>query len=222
MKKETAAMAAEEMKVMKKEVNLSLPPLFLSILLFIGIAHAAVHASKNSEENGNGGEGGTQVLEKESPLLQIDPDTPLVFTSEDDRDIDVIVDFDATDEQSANHTQMISTKGADDIDISGFPPPKGLTLLITNETVTTTFNPVHVIMNKEIKPSIIDEIAAVAKESSNGTVIIDVPAPVEQTQLLPTSSSSSTDENGEQQQGEENDGEGEEGEEGEEQDEDSN
>jgi hypothetical protein len=59
----------------------------------------------------------------------------LMNQSADEMDIDVSVD--PTESLPINGTQQISTKGATDIDINSFPP-RGVTLVIENETVYVT------------------------------------------------------------------------------------
>lgn len=107
----------------------------------------------------------SSVLEKESPP----PITSnLNFTMTDDtKDIDVEIDVDNMEDDALfeNKTQMISTEGADDIDIDGIPP-NGVTVVIQNESVIVTKNPVIIEMTDEVHPNIIDELADVAEELS--------------------------------------------------------
>lgn len=60
----------------------------------------------------------------------------------DAEDIDISIDP-TENITSTNRTQSISTFGATDIDINAFPP-EGRTVLIQNQTVTVTDNPVTV------------------------------------------------------------------------------
>ena len=95
------------------------------------------------------------VLEKESPS----PVTNL-NTTDDTQDVDVEINVDDLEEDalSENATQSVSTEGADDIDIDGIPQ-RGITVIIQNETVFVTRNPVTIDMTDELAPSIVDEIA---------------------------------------------------------------
>lgn len=82
------------------------------------------------------------TLEKESPPLNTTGSPVAMNVTNDANDIDISID--PTEEiGSANRTQSISTFGATDIDINAFPP-EGRTVIIENQTVTVTDNPVTV------------------------------------------------------------------------------
>ena len=65
---------------------------------------------------------------------------PVNFTA-DNEDIDIAID--PTDPLRANGTMTISTAGATDSDMNGFPPLSTL-VIIQNDTVTVTNQPVTV------------------------------------------------------------------------------
>jgi hypothetical protein len=65
----------------------------------------------------------------------------LMNQSADEMDIDISVD--PRESLPLNGTQQISTKGATDIDINYFPP-RGVTVVIENETVYVTSRPVTI------------------------------------------------------------------------------
>ena len=73
------------------------------------------------------------TLSKETPSALGTPE--LMNRSADEMDIDVSVD--PRESLPLNGTQQISTKGATDIDINNFPP-RGVTVVIENETVYVT------------------------------------------------------------------------------------
>jgi hypothetical protein len=73
------------------------------------------------------------TLSKETPSSLGTPG--LMNQSADEMDIDVSVD--PTESLPLNGTQQMSTKGATDIDINNFPP-RGVTVVIENETVYVT------------------------------------------------------------------------------------
>lgn len=112
------------------------------------------------------------VLEKESPPPTNGTGLAL---SDDTVDTDITVNIEDLEQDTLaeNKTQMISTKGANDLDIDELPPP-GVTVIITSDNVMVTKNPVHVVMT-DLAPDIRDEIIDVAKEQSNGSIIIDLP-----------------------------------------------
>ena len=72
------------------------------------------------------------TLSKETPSAL---GTSELNQSADEMDIDVSVD--PRESLPLNGTQQISTKGATDIDINNFPP-RGVTVVIENETVYVT------------------------------------------------------------------------------------
>lgn len=110
------------------------------------------------------------ILEKESP-------PPLNQTgltlSDDTLDTDISINVDDMEEDTLfeNRTQMISTKGANDLDIDGLPP-EGVTVIIRNDTVMVTMNPVTVEFVDEMHPYIIDEILDAAREQADSRVLI--------------------------------------------------
>jgi hypothetical protein len=77
------------------------------------------------------------LLSKE-PLDVIINGPPVNFTA-DQQDIDIQVD--PTDPLPANGTVSISTLGATDSDMNGFPP-LGVSVIIQNDTVTVTNQPI--------------------------------------------------------------------------------
>jgi hypothetical protein len=77
------------------------------------------------------------VLEPPSILIN---GPPVNFTA-DNEDIDIAID--PTDPLPANGTMTISTAGATDSDMNGFPP-LGVSVIIQNDTVTVTNQPVTV------------------------------------------------------------------------------
>jgi hypothetical protein len=79
------------------------------------------------------------TLSKETPSAL--GTSGLMNQSADEMDIDVSVD--PRESFPLNGTQQISTKGATDIDISNFPP-RGVTVVIENETVYVTSRPVTI------------------------------------------------------------------------------
>jgi hypothetical protein len=82
------------------------------------------------------------TLEKESLPLNT-TGSPIPLNSTDDaEDIDISIDP-TEDITSPNGTQSISTRGATDIDINDFPP-EGVTVVIENQTVSVTENPVTI------------------------------------------------------------------------------
>lgn len=82
------------------------------------------------------------TLEKETlPLNTTGSPIPMNATA-DAEDIDISVDP-TEDISSPNGTQSISTQGATDLDINDFPPV-GVTVVIENETVSVTENPVTI------------------------------------------------------------------------------
>lgn len=115
------------------------------------------------------------MLEKESapPLVN---STGLLTLSEDTKDTDISIDIDKMEEEafSANKTQILSTKGADDIDINGFPP-QGVTVVITNESIIATTAPTRLDFTDTIYSALRAEMARTVDEMSNGTLSIDIP-----------------------------------------------
>jgi hypothetical protein len=105
------------------------------------------------------------VLERESPPL-ITNQTELDL-SEDTQDTDISINVEDMEEDALfeNKTQVVSTEGADDIDIDGIPPA-GVTVVITNETVFVTSVPVHLEMTDELAPSIVKALTEVANENN--------------------------------------------------------
>jgi hypothetical protein len=77
------------------------------------------------------------LLSKEPPDVIING-PPTNFTA-DQQDIDIQVD--PTDPLPANGTVSISTLGATDSDMNGFPP-LGVSVIIQNDTVTVTNQPI--------------------------------------------------------------------------------
>lgn len=79
------------------------------------------------------------LLSKEPPSVLING-PPVNFTA-DQQDIDIQID--PTDALPANGTVSISTEGATDSDLNGFPP-LGTSVIIQNDTVTVTNQPVTI------------------------------------------------------------------------------
>lgn len=106
------------------------------------------------------------VLEKEPPAMIVQT-SDNISQSDDALDADIEVNFDDLDDdewrQLQNQTLMVSTADTDDLDINGLPPA-GVAVVITNEAVTVTKNPIHIEFTKELGPSIVDEIKDVAAE----------------------------------------------------------
>jgi hypothetical protein len=117
---------------------------------------------------------GTAILEREE-LPPDDEGSEGVDFSDDTMDRDISIDVDEMEDLvvTANKTQILNTEGADDIDIDGFPP-NDVSVIIRNDTIIVTANPVTVTMN-ELAPDIRDELIDAAKEMSNGSVVIDLP-----------------------------------------------
>lgn len=81
-----------------------------------------------------------QTLSKENPDLMVTGQT--LNTTADDLDVDLTIHpNDNITDPSGQDT--ISTEGATDIDINAVPP-KGISVIIQNETVTVTENPVSI------------------------------------------------------------------------------
>ena len=129
---------------------------------------------------------GTAIIEREIPPLEIGDGLEI---SEDSADRDIQIDLSKLQDDEGdnslgeNRTEMISTRGADDLDIEGLPP-KGFSLLVTNETAIITKNPVRIEMS-DLEPDIRDELIDAAREQSNNTVHFDLPPdyPVERLTL---------------------------------------
>lgn len=104
----------------------------------IGFLYTFVHAS-------------TLSLEPKPPPALFTNGTSLNLT-EDDKDRDISID--PTADLPANGTQTISTlTGATDVDINEFPP-KGVTVLIQNGSVTVTNHTVDVYTELEEEAAI--------------------------------------------------------------------
>jgi hypothetical protein len=121
---------------------------------------------------------GTAIIEREIPPLEAGDGLEI---SEDSADRDIQIDLSKLQDDGEgdnndlgeNRTEMISTRGADDLDIEGLPP-KGFSLLVTNETAIITKNPVRIEMS-DLEPDIRDELIDAAREQSNNTVHFDLP-----------------------------------------------
>ena len=121
---------------------------------------------------------GTAIIEREIPPLEVGDGLEI---SEDSADRDIQIDLSKLQDDGEgdnndlgeNRTEMISTRGADDLDIEGLPP-KGFSLLVTNETAILTQNPVRIEMS-DLEPDIRDELIDAAREQSNNTVHFDLP-----------------------------------------------
>ena len=115
---------------------------------------------------------GSSVLEKETAPTG---NNTGIMLSDDTKDRDITINIDKMEESafSANKTQVISTEGADDIDIDGFPP-KGVTIVITNETVIATQEPAHFDFTQVIHSALKEEMAKTLDAMSNGSLMIDI------------------------------------------------
>jgi hypothetical protein len=119
---------------------------------------------------------GTAIIEREIPPLEAGDGLEI---SEDSADRDIQIDMskfqddEGNKDLGENRTEMISTRGANDLDIEGLPP-KGFSLIVTNETAIITKNPVRIQMS-DLEPDIRDELIDAAREQSNNTVHFDLP-----------------------------------------------
>ena len=117
---------------------------------------------------------GTAIIEREIPPLEVGDGLEI---SEDSADRDIQIDMsklqDEDNDLGENRTEMISTRGADDLDIEGLPS-KGFSLIVTNETAIITKNPIRIEMS-DLEPDIRDELIDAAREQSNNTVHFDLP-----------------------------------------------
>jgi hypothetical protein len=120
---------------------------------------------------------GTAIIEREIPPLEAGNGLEI---SEDSADRDIQIDMSKFQDEDGedndlgeNRTEMISTRGADDLDIEGLPP-KGFSLIVTNETAIITKNPVRIQMS-DLESDIRDELIDAAREQSNNTVHFDLP-----------------------------------------------
>lgn len=158
------------------------------LVLVYSLPFFLFHANANANANANAY---ATILEMESPPLLNETGLTL---SDDTLDTDVTVSVDDLEEDalSENKTQMISSEGADDLDIDGFPP-KDVSVIITNESVMVTRNPVIVEMY-DVVPDIRDEIADVARQQSSGSVIIDLPDDYPNTETTVVASTEDEDE----------------------------
>lgn len=133
------------------------------------------------------------VLEVESPPMVLEEG---LTQSDDGKDRDINVNFDDIDDdefaQLQNQTLMVSTKGADDFDMDGFPP-EGVTTVITHDSVIVSKVPVRFELTNQIEQPLLQIISDTAKEYSNGTVIIDLPPPQNVTTDLLGSENESSD-----------------------------
>jgi hypothetical protein len=103
--------------------------------------------------------GSTMSLEPPPPPSLFTNGTP-VNLSADDKDRDISID--PTDILPSNGTQTMSTHDATDVDINVFPP-KGVTVMIQNDSITVTKNQVSIIdPTKQTVPTSEEE------SSSNG------------------------------------------------------
>ena len=96
------------------------------------------------------------LLSKESPDIVLNG--PPVNFSADQQDIDIQID--PSDPLPFNGTVSISTAGATDSDLNGFPPI-GVSVIIQNDTVTVTKHTV------DIATDLQDEAAEQATESDD-------------------------------------------------------
>lgn len=92
-----------------------------------------VAVTTHAAETANG------LLSKESPDIVLNG-PPINFTA-DQQDIDIQID--PSDALPANGTVSIDTTGATDSDMNGFPP-LGTSVIIQNDTVTVTNQPVTI------------------------------------------------------------------------------
>lgn len=104
---------------------------FVSLLIVIAATTTFVAVTTHATTTAYG------LLSKEPPGIVVNG-PPINFTA-DQQDIDIQVD--PSDALPANGTVSISTLGATDSDMNGFPP-LGTSVIIQNDTVTVTNKPV--------------------------------------------------------------------------------
>ena len=105
------------------------------LLLILTVCSAAALLQQNPGVNGQG-----QLSKETTPSPSVPGETPGQVS--DDQDLDLSIDP-VDPILFENGTVTMSTAGATDLDINSFPPV-GVSVLIQNETVSVTKNPVTI------------------------------------------------------------------------------